>query len=673
MFYSQVILAKKGPLAKVWMAAHWGDKKLSRPQIFTTDIDQSCVDIMNPTVPLALRLSGHLLLGVVRIYSRKVKYVLHDCNEAMIKLKTTFAAGAGGPGGGGANANANNELLTDRDAATHHIIANFGEYDQVHVVEGFCVPLPEENEWVLADDDDDDSEEDDGSQQQRRFRRQAGDEMMLAGIGADGSGPATGRSPSAFSSPEEETWAPFDPENEDEDDDEDGVLPARSRVSDIEIARAAGDDSMLSDAADKTRRASSILDKSDLSGPEGLAPGRDDDDDGFDMHVPFDDEESDQGGDRAGRYLDDDALRLSDGEDGVGKNNVSGLDDDSLGSGGSKRGNDTAGVEQPKKRRKRRKVVVDTDKTELSDPHIKKMIHDTSSIIRKQIHPASVWEGDGRTAGLMPKKPHAAPVLTRPFVEDAEHNSSLGGPKLHPRLKAIWRGNFYQALGEKAPFKLLYEVEEIETARRATPEDDDDDQASIQSDTVLRHNDEETSKNPPADEEDDFGMPLPDYDGDEDEEEEPDEGGPPVDFAADDVEDEEAAKDENDLDLGLVNELHLEDDDEDDDEDRQALGEVSSSTNKWHPHTVKVLKHLQSHMRDPDADSRTGDDDEDLPDHLQFQEMTKKVTSRRNAASVFFELLQLKTWDFIDVGQEDEYGDIKIAPGVRFGETPPSK
>jgi hypothetical protein len=32
--------------------------------------------IVNPPVPLALRMSGHLLLGVVRMYSRKVKYLV---------------------------------------------------------------------------------------------------------------------------------------------------------------------------------------------------------------------------------------------------------------------------------------------------------------------------------------------------------------------------------------------------------------------------------------------------------------------------------------------------------------------------------------------------------------------------------------------------------------------
>ena len=36
---------------------------------------------------MALRLSGQLLLGVVRIYGRKAKYLLDDCNEALLKIK----------------------------------------------------------------------------------------------------------------------------------------------------------------------------------------------------------------------------------------------------------------------------------------------------------------------------------------------------------------------------------------------------------------------------------------------------------------------------------------------------------------------------------------------------------------------------------------------------------
>ena len=42
---------------------------------------------------MALRLSGQLLLGVVRIYSRKAKYLLDDCNEALLKIKIAFRPG----------------------------------------------------------------------------------------------------------------------------------------------------------------------------------------------------------------------------------------------------------------------------------------------------------------------------------------------------------------------------------------------------------------------------------------------------------------------------------------------------------------------------------------------------------------------------------------------------
>eukprot|EP00953_Heterococcus_sp_UTEX-ZZ885_P040753 20820-Heterococcus_DN1.PRE.4 len=49
--------------------------------------------IVHPTEPLALRVSGHLLLGVVRIYSRKVQYLLSDCSEAQVKIKMAFRPG----------------------------------------------------------------------------------------------------------------------------------------------------------------------------------------------------------------------------------------------------------------------------------------------------------------------------------------------------------------------------------------------------------------------------------------------------------------------------------------------------------------------------------------------------------------------------------------------------
>ena len=86
MFYSQVILARKGPLGKIWLAAHF-DKKLTKNQIFATDITSSVESVLNPAAPMALRVSGHLMLGICRIYSRKVKYLMSDCTEAMWKIK----------------------------------------------------------------------------------------------------------------------------------------------------------------------------------------------------------------------------------------------------------------------------------------------------------------------------------------------------------------------------------------------------------------------------------------------------------------------------------------------------------------------------------------------------------------------------------------------------------
>lgn len=118
MFYSDFVLSKKGPLARIWLAAHW-DKKLTKAQIFETNIESSIERILKPKVTyfsiryrriimrmnpiltavfkfqvkLALRTSGHLMLGVVRIYSRKTKYLLADCNEAFVKIKMAFRPG----------------------------------------------------------------------------------------------------------------------------------------------------------------------------------------------------------------------------------------------------------------------------------------------------------------------------------------------------------------------------------------------------------------------------------------------------------------------------------------------------------------------------------------------------------------------------------------------------
>uniref|UniRef100_A0A8C0VY80 Double-strand-break repair protein rad21-like protein 1 n=1 Tax=Castor canadensis TaxID=51338 RepID=A0A8C0VY80_CASCN len=92
MFYTHVLMSKRGPLAKIWLAAHW-EKKLTKAHVFECNLEITIKKIISPKVKIALRTSGHLLLGVVRIYNRKAKYLLADCSEAFLKMKMTFRPG----------------------------------------------------------------------------------------------------------------------------------------------------------------------------------------------------------------------------------------------------------------------------------------------------------------------------------------------------------------------------------------------------------------------------------------------------------------------------------------------------------------------------------------------------------------------------------------------------
>ncbi|CAK7219780.1 sister chromatid cohesion protein 1 [Sporothrix curviconia] len=90
MFYSETLLSKTGPLARVWLSANI-ERKLSKTHILQSNLQDSVEAIITPNqAPMALRLSGQLLLGVVRIYSRKARYLLDDCNEALMKIKMAF-------------------------------------------------------------------------------------------------------------------------------------------------------------------------------------------------------------------------------------------------------------------------------------------------------------------------------------------------------------------------------------------------------------------------------------------------------------------------------------------------------------------------------------------------------------------------------------------------------
>ncbi|KAK4497972.1 hypothetical protein PRZ48_010628 [Zasmidium cellare] len=93
MFYSESLLTKTGPLARVWLASNL-DRKLNKQTVLQSNLQDSVRDIIGENAaPIALRMSGQLLLGVVKIYNRKTKYLMDDCSEALLKIKMAFRPG----------------------------------------------------------------------------------------------------------------------------------------------------------------------------------------------------------------------------------------------------------------------------------------------------------------------------------------------------------------------------------------------------------------------------------------------------------------------------------------------------------------------------------------------------------------------------------------------------
>ncbi|KAK4272170.1 hypothetical protein QN277_020759 [Acacia crassicarpa] len=84
MCYSKFIVSRKGA---IWVAAYCF-KRLKKAQVKETDISSSVDKILRDEMNFdSYRVLSYLLLGVVRIYSKKIEYLYHDCNEVLIKIK----------------------------------------------------------------------------------------------------------------------------------------------------------------------------------------------------------------------------------------------------------------------------------------------------------------------------------------------------------------------------------------------------------------------------------------------------------------------------------------------------------------------------------------------------------------------------------------------------------
>jgi len=652
MFYSQIILAKKGPLGKVWLAAHWGDKKLGRPQIFSTDIASSVDSITNPSVPLALRVSGHLLLGLVRIYSRKVKYLMHDCHEAMVKIKMAFS-----------NGKTTKEVVVDLDPTKidNLNVANFGELTEAYLLEDpqpFAIPfdlhalqnqLPEE--WAIAEDQD-------NSQNVKTSKSREALDLTLE---------------SSLTAPEErepeEQWTAFDPDEEDDrhvfsDKKEEKNTDADdSKFSDMEEVRGA-DDSMTTEGG----RLSLMETSHDKMGttlqpndPPSLAI-----DDNFEN--------------RSGNLEDvsrDDGQTSFELKQDLDETVASMLDESITGLAVSpdedqpppqkEKKNERKRKSIGRRSRKRRKVVIDNDNTQLTADHIKDMLDDTSDIILQgRIHPADWVQLDKQSPQRKDLRHRfkQEKLICQPEIADYG--------TLDPALLILWTRNTREAQGLPRSFLLCDDAgeqqraeseiakdalnEEIETARHEEQQSEAEEQDAKQ----LSTDDTEFPMDdvPPGQpEDDDILAPIDDEISKSSEIE-----------TNIDLDMEELTEETQTLrfELEWVNDLGGEF--EKTNERQESGGNIVSSSTKWHKHTVKVLSLIKNQMvhRMDIKESKT-----DVVSELSYNSISQGC-SRRTAAGVFFELLQLKTWDFIELDQEESYGDIKITPGIRFEENSPS-
>ncbi|KAJ6322589.1 hypothetical protein OIU77_012433 [Salix suchowensis] len=89
MFYSHQLLARKAPLGQIWMAATL-HAKINRKKLNKLNIIRICEEILNPSVPMALRLSGILMGGVVIVYERKVKLLYDDVTRLLVEINEAW-------------------------------------------------------------------------------------------------------------------------------------------------------------------------------------------------------------------------------------------------------------------------------------------------------------------------------------------------------------------------------------------------------------------------------------------------------------------------------------------------------------------------------------------------------------------------------------------------------
>ncbi|XP_074605301.1 double-strand-break repair protein rad21-like protein 1 [Brevipalpus obovatus] len=96
MFYELHVLGKKGPLAKLWLAAHVM-KKMKKHDIQSVNVEAAVESLLTPRIPISLRTLSHLMVGVTVIHNRQVMYLLADLEHLRKVSKIRFCGNVDAP------------------------------------------------------------------------------------------------------------------------------------------------------------------------------------------------------------------------------------------------------------------------------------------------------------------------------------------------------------------------------------------------------------------------------------------------------------------------------------------------------------------------------------------------------------------------------------------------
>lgn len=86
MFYIPTILGKKGPLARLWLAAHNG-KKLSKSEIMEVNVSKALTIFESEScLQTSLRIQGDLLVGISYITKRQTEYMVESADRTIQQI-----------------------------------------------------------------------------------------------------------------------------------------------------------------------------------------------------------------------------------------------------------------------------------------------------------------------------------------------------------------------------------------------------------------------------------------------------------------------------------------------------------------------------------------------------------------------------------------------------------